>query len=282
MSKKINWIILSDPLDVPPHKGGPMILHYISKKLLDFGDRVCMNYPFYDGCEKLTKDFFKNLKTEDWILIATENDFRLQSINLKTVRLILFSSKNIEKYRTDELVLQYGKSFTVGTKFENCLSIRPIVTNLSFWKDLGCKRSEIPLILIKKGHLPKDKIIKGKIIDDVIQMNDTRETIDFELLKLFNTHKTFITYDNNTFHSVQAALCGAISIVIPDGKLNEKEWRKSTRREYGIAYGNNEEQINFALSTTDSLKKIIENELIRSHEEIYLLRDTVLSNFYHI
>jgi hypothetical protein len=65
MSKKINWIILSDPLDVPPHKGGPMILHYISKKLLDFGDRVCMNYPFYDGCEKLTKDFFKNLKTED-------------------------------------------------------------------------------------------------------------------------------------------------------------------------------------------------------------------------
>ena len=279
MSKKINWIILSDPLDVPPHKGGPMILHYISKKLLDFGDRVCMNYPFYDGCEKLTKDFFKNLKTEDWILIATENDFRLQSINLKTVRLILFSSKNIEKYRTDELVLQYGKSFTVGTKFENCLSIRPIVTNLSFWKDLGCKRSEIPLILIKKGHLPKDKIIKGKIIDDVIQMNDTRETIDFELLKLFNTHKTFITYDNNTFHSVQAALCGAISIVIPDGKLNEKEWRKSTRREYGIAYGNNEEQINFALNTIDNLKKIIENELIRSHEEIYLLRDTVLSSF---
>jgi hypothetical protein len=201
---------------------------------------------------------------------------------LKTVRLILFSSKNIEKYRTDELVLQYGKSFTVGTKFENCLSIRPIVTNLSFWKDLGCKRSEIPLILIKKGHLPKDKIIKGKIIDDVIQMNDTRETIDFELLKLFNTHKTFITYDNNTFHSVQAALCGAISIVIPDGKLNEKEWRKSTRREYGIAYGNNEEQINFALNTTDSLKKIIENELIRSNDEIHFLRETVLSNFYNI
>jgi hypothetical protein len=110
-------------------------------------------------------------------------------------------------------------------------------------------------------------------------MNDTRESIDFELLKLFNTHKTFITYDNNTFHSVQAALCGAISIVIPDGKLNEKEWRKSTRREYGIAYGNNEEQINFALNTVDDLKKIIESELIRSQEEISFLRQTVLFNF---
>jgi hypothetical protein len=279
MSKKINWIILSDPLDVPPHKGGPMILHYISKKLLEFGDRVCMNFPFYEGCEKLNKDFFKNLKTEDWILITTENDFRLQSINLKTVRLILFTGKNMEKYRSDELIFQYGKSFTIGTKFENSPSIRPIVTNLNFWKDLGCQRSETPLILIKKGNISKDKIIDGNIIDDVIKMNDTRESIDFELLKLFNTHKTFITYDNNTFHSVQAALCGAISIVIPDGKLNEKEWRKSTRREYGIAYGNNEEQINFALNTIDNLKKIIENELIRSHEEIYLLRDTVLSSF---
>ena len=183
----------------------------------------------------------------------------------------------MEKYRSDELIFQYGKSFTIGTKFENSLSIRPIVTNLSFWKDLGCKRSETPLILIKKGDISKEhKNIEGKLIDGVIEMNDTREAIDFELLKLFNTHKTFITYDNNTFHSTQAALCGAISIVIPDGRLSEKEWRDSTKREYGIAYGNNKEQINFALNTIDDLKKIIEDELIRSHGEISFFRETVL------
>ena len=206
MSKKINWIILSDPLNVPPHQGGPLILHYISKKLLEFGDRVYMNFPFYDGCEKLTVDVLKTLNTKEWILLATENDFRLHKINFKTVRLILFTGKNMEKYRSDELIFQYGKSFTVGTKFENSPSIRPIVTNLNFWKDLRCQRSETPLILIKKGNISKDKIIKGKIIDEVINMDGTREDVDFELLKLFNTHKTFITYDNNTFHSVQAAL----------------------------------------------------------------------------
>jgi hypothetical protein len=279
MSKKINWIILSDPLNVPPHQGGPLILHYISKKLLEFGDRVYMNFPFYDGCEELTEDVLKTLNTKEWILLTTENDFRLHKINFKTVRLILFTGKNMEKYRSDELIFQYGKSFTVGTKFENSPSIRPIVTNLNFWKDLRCQRSETPLILIKKGNISKDKIIKGKIIDEVINMNGTREDVDFELLKLFNTHKTFITYDNNTFHSVQAALCGAISIVIPDGKLNEKDWRNSTKRKYGIAYGNSEEQINFALNTVDDLKKIIESELIRSHEEISFLRQTVLFNF---
>lgn len=278
MSKKINWIILSDSLSIPPHKGGPLILNYIAKKLLEFGDRVYMNFPFYDGCEKLTDDVVKNLNTKEWILITTENDFRLHDFNFKTVRLILFTAKDIEKYRGDELIIQYGKSFTIGTKYENSLSIRPIVANLNFWKDLGCQRSDTPLILLKKGNTPEEQI-KGRLIDDVVKMNDTREAIDFELLKLFNTHKTFITYDNNTFHSTQAALCGAISIVIPDGKLNEKDWRKSTKREYGIAYGNNKEQIDFALNTVHSLKKIIEGELIRSHEEILLLRETVLSTF---
>jgi hypothetical protein len=280
MSKKINWIILSDCLNIPPHKGGPLILHYISKKLLEFGDRVYMNYPFYDGCEKLTNDILNTLDPEEWILITTENDFRLHNFNFKTVRLILFTGKNMEKYRSDELIFQYGKSFTVGTKFENSLSIRPIVTNLNFWKDLGYQRVETPLILIKKGDISKDKIIEGRIIDDVTTMNDTRESIDFELLRLFNTHKTFITYDNNTFHSTQAALCGAISIVIPDGRLTEREWRNSTKREYGVAFGNSKEQIDFALSTVDSLRKIIEDELNRSHQEILFLRETVLLSFY--
>ena len=110
-------------------------------------------------------------------------------------------------------------------------------------------------------------------------MKDTRESIDFELLKLFNTHKTFITYDNNTFHSTQAALCGAISIVIPDGRLNEEYWRNSTKRKYGVAYGNNEDQINFALNTVDDLKKIIEDELIRSEKEILFFRENVLLKF---
>lgn len=278
--KKINWIILSDPLNVPPHHGGPLILHYISKKLLEFGDRVCMNHPFYEGCEKMTKDFFRTLNPEEWILITTEDDFRLHDFNFKTVRLILFTGKNMENYRSDELIFQYGKSFTTGTNYENSPSIRPIVANLNFWKDLGCHRSDTPLVLLKKGVISKDdKIIDGKLIDDVINMNDTREAVDFELLKLFNTHKTFITYDNNTFHSVQASLCGAISIVIPDGKLNETEWRTSTKREYGIAYGNNEEQIDFALNTIDNLKQVIESELNRSHQEISFLRETVLLNF---
>jgi hypothetical protein len=279
MSKKINWIILSDPLNVSPHKGGPLILHYISKKLIEFGDRVYMNYPFYDGCEKLTMDIVKTLNPKEWVLITTENDFRLHNINFKTVRLMLFTGKNIERYRSDELIFQYGKSFTVGTKLENSFSIRPIVTNLSFWNDLGCQRSETPLVLVKKGNVSKDNLIKGKLIDDVTKMDSTRDDIDFELLKLFNTHKTFITYDNNTFHSVQAALCGAISIVIPDGKLSEKEWRNSTKRKYGIAYGNSEEQINFALDTVGDLKKIVEDELIKSHDDIIFFRETVLLNF---
>jgi hypothetical protein len=111
-------------------------------------------------------------------------------------------------------------------------------------------------------------------------MNSSREDIDFDLLKVFNKHKKFITYDNETFFSMQAALCGAISIVIPDGRLSEEDWRNSNpSRKWGIAYGDTEEQINFALNTRDKLRDFLEEEVIRSEKEIEFFRNQVVLNF---
>ncbi len=278
---KINWIILSDPLNEPPHYGGPLVLHYIAKKLLEFGDRVMMNHPFYEGVEKIDEKFLQKINTTEWILVLSENDFRLQSYSFKTVRLILYKPKDINKYKPDELLFQYGKSFTLGGKIENSLSIKPIVLNLNFWKDLGLERSELPIILIKKGFSNVNfETKKGRIIDDIVKMNSSREDIDFDLLKVFNKHKKFITYDNETFFSMQAALCGAISIVIPDGRLSEEEWRNvNPSRKWGIAYGDTEEQINFALNTRDKLRDFLEKEVIASEKEIEFFRNQVLLNF---
>lgn len=277
---EINWIILSDPLDDPPHQGGPLILHYIAKKLIECGDRVLMNFPYYEGVEKLDEEVLSRLNIEDWILIPSENDFRLDSFNFKTVRLILGKTKNLTKYKSTDLIFQYGKSFTIGSKIENSLSIKPIVIDLNFWKDHNLERSDIPLFLIKKGIIKRDfKFSKGQFIDDIIKI-DSREEIDSKLLELFNKHEKFITFDNETFHSVQAALCGAISIVIPDGRLTESEWREANpSRKWGIAYGDTEEQINFAINTRDKLKKFIEEEVKRSEKEINFFRSQVILHF---
>lgn len=281
MEGNVKWIILSDSLDKPPHFGGPMILHYISKILLEIGEVVYMNHPFYQGAKQLNIEIANSLDPKNTILIVSENDFRLEEFNFKTVRLLLNFGKNIEKYKDTELIFQYGKSFTLGTKLENSDSIKPIIINLDFWKNLQCERSDKPLILIKKGKIKKETdLVQGIRLDNIINSEITRQTIDFELLKYFNTHKTFITYDNETFYSIQAALCGAISIVIPDGRLTEDEWRNSNPiRKWGIAYGNNQNQIDFAMSTIDEFKKTIDEMSIKSKDEIVYFIEKTLSFF---
>jgi hypothetical protein len=240
-----------------------------------------MNHPFYQGAKQLDIEIVNSLDPKNTILIVSENDFRLEEFNFKTVRLLLNFGKNIEKYKDTELIFQYGKSFTLGTKLENSHSIKPIIINLDFWKNLQCERSDKPLILIKKGKIKKETdFVPGIRLDNIINSESTRQTIDFELLKYFNTHKTFITYDNETFYSVQAALCGAISIVIPDGRLTEDEWRKSNPiRKWGIAYGNNQDQIDFAMSTIEELKKTIEEILVKSKNEVEYFIEKTLSVF---
>jgi hypothetical protein len=55
---------------------------------------------------------------------------------------------------------------------------------------------------------------------------------------LFNTTEKFYCYDNYTFLYTQAAICGCISIVVPDDTKLNKEWLSGSRlNQYGVAYG---------------------------------------------
>jgi hypothetical protein len=282
--KKINWIIMSDSLK-PPFRGGPVVLHYMSKKFLDCGDRVIMNNPHYEGVEKLTASFLMDKKNDlnDWVLLLTENDFRLEELNMRNVvRYLLYKPNNQKKYGFNELIIQHGKSFTVRTNYGCALSIKPIVSKLNFWEDIKLERSEKYLVLKKKGDKNQsDKIYKGIEIDKFINSETPYDEIEKKLKELFNKHKKFITYDNDTFHSVQAALCGAISVVIPDGRLTEEEWRSSNNmRKWGIAYGDTEEQIDFAIKTRQKLVENFNDQIIKGDKDIEILRELVLNKFY--
>jgi len=59
-----------------------------------------------------------------------------------------------------------------------------------------------------------------------------------ELARIFNEKEVFYSYDHLTYLSVQAALCGCLSIVIPDEVLSAKEWYQQVPHfRYGVAYG---------------------------------------------
>ena len=89
--------------------------------------------------------------------------------------------------------------------------------------------------LIRKGwqkplvHHPKDALL----IDDYGDKGGN----DY-LRQCFNRFETFISYDHATLACVQAALCGCLSIVIPDGVTTAQEWRLANpMAAYGVAYG---------------------------------------------
>jgi tetratricopeptide (TPR) repeat protein len=90
---------------------------------------------------------------------------------------------------------------------------------------------------------------------------DSTEIIDVtpseELVKIFNEKKYFYCYDYASFLSLQAALCGCISIVVPYEDITAEQWMGMNRnRVFGIAYG--EENIEHAVTTLDKVRPNIE------------------------
>ena len=81
---------------------------------------------------------------------------------------------------------------------------------------------------------------------------------DYEKNEFFNRIQVFISYDHMTFLSVQAALSGCLSIIIPDdeGQYSKENLMKINRIP-GIAIGHND--IYWAKATQKDLTSYLEN-----------------------
>jgi hypothetical protein len=90
-----------------------------------------------------------------------------------------------------------------------------------------------------------------------------------ELAKHFNQVEKFYCYDNYTFLYVQAALCGCISIVVPDGSKTKQEWINGSRlNQYGIAFG--EDDIDRARETLPLLMQEIKQFDLDTEQQIHI------------
>ena len=57
------------------------------------------------------------------------------------------------------------------------------------------------------------------------------------LNRYFNSLAVFVSYDTETYHSVQAALSGALSIVVPRKERKRADFYNHGAMKYGVAYG---------------------------------------------
>ncbi len=128
--------------------------------------------------------------------------------------------------------------------------------------------------IVRKGafyHKKLDKHSENSI--DIAYYSD-----DNFLLNIFNEKDMFLSYDSMTYLSIQAALCGCTSVVIPEPNVSKEEWiSKCPIFKYGVAYGL--EDIDWSIKT----KHLVKDHLIElENESIKLVKKFVEDCYKHI
>lgn len=70
-----------------------------------------------------------------------------------------------------------------------------------------------------------------------------------ELANEFRTAEIFYTYQNYTNMHIEARLCGCPSVIIPNGRFTEAQFKKSAPFNAGLAFGDSKRQIRHAQKT---------------------------------
>lgn len=90
-----------------------------------------------------------------------------------------------------------------------------------------------------------------------------------EAAEILRRSERFISYDTVTFMSLQAALCGCLSIVVPDDGMTAEKWREQiSGTKYGIAYGFSDAEINHARETRHLVEPYLDALQAESQQQI--------------
>ena len=98
--------------------------------------------------------------------------------------------------------------------------------------------------IVRKGASRPDlpKKFDGVVIDYLPEK---------EKVEVFNKCEYCISYDTQTSYSKIAAICGCISIVVPEEGKSRRDYISTNEKCYGVAYGYSKEEINFSLETQE-------------------------------
>ena len=129
----------------------------------------------------------------------------------------------------------------------------------------------------------------------------TRYHTQNDYIEIFNKYKYFVCYDPLTFLCIIAPLCGCISIIYPLDGMSKKEWLQTTGLNeylkykndyniYGVAYGNSQDEINYANDSLHLVKnqwndiKLYEinyiTKFITDINQIELMQNTIKNNYF--
>lgn len=145
----------------------------------------------------------------------------------------------------DDLFFYFDKQFddpAVNRFSENHLNVIELMGDKYKHVNFGA-RSGVCYMVRKGFERPLDKHP-----DNAILLDDCSHD---EIAKAFNACEMFISYDLYTMYSRYAAMCGCISVVVPEEGVTKDQWYPDENCRYGIAYGFDD--IPWARATRDKL-----------------------------
>lgn len=159
----------------------------------------------------------------------------------------------------EELIVGYGSEFNgenINFTEDRILVIKFIMNDIykqtNFGPRLACCH------MIRKGKNkpfihPEDSILVDSLSHE-------------ELSTIFNQAKMFISYDAYTYYSTYAALCGCISVVVPDENISKEQWYVHEKDRYGKAYGLDD--IDYAISTKKLMLEYLKEQENRNKDSV--------------
>ena len=271
----------------PPHQevGGAIALHALCKYLTDIGQNAKVFY-YSNALSKKTmlgklvqcfaRDILRILQLGGYKGVPEENG--VQGCKVKHTHIIgentvviypetypgnIMHAKNVVRwllyhyqFEGDSTAYSDTDLFIAYREVFNSPRLNPaghVVTcswfNLDFYKRTNFSDNrEGTCYIVRKGRNRADlpTHLDGPVIDALPE----RENV-----ACFNKYKYCVSYDTQTAYSGIAALCGCISIVVPEPGKGRGDYLTGDEKCYGRAFGFSPEEIEFAVSTTEKLRE---------------------------
>lgn len=200
----------------------------------------------YDWPIKKVRRKYMPFVSKDTIVIYPDTVYGNPLYAKNVVRYFLYYNRfpdDDKAYGANDLFICYRKQFNDWKLNPNGCELQTSYFDLDLYKRTNYGERHGTCYIIRKGENRDDlpRTFDGPVIDDMPEKMK---------VEVFNKCERCISYDTQTAYSGIAAMCGCLSIVVPEKGKNRSDYLSNGEIGYGRAYGFDEEEISFAKNTS--------------------------------
>lgn len=222
---------------------------------------------FFDVSMKGIKRKYTPFVSKDTIVVYSERMFGNPLKANKVVRWLLYHNTLYRQdgdktigYDKNDLFFTYREVFNDWELNPECRICYTPYMDLEKYKRYNFGERHGKCYVLRKGEwrVNKDDCKDGIIVDNLSEK---------EKVRVFNECEYCISYDTQTAYSQIAAMCGCISVVVPEKGKERKDYRQN-ENSFGEAFGFDKDEIEYSLSTAPFLKGFYHKNNKRSKDQI--------------